>query len=60
MLPKIVEDDVNESEEDSSIQYGNRRGDDPREQPKEAEDASPNQAEAHLNEVKDDSPAPED
>lgn len=28
VLPKIVEDDVNESEEDSSIQYGNRRGTD--------------------------------
>lgn len=28
VLPKIVEDDVNESEEDSSIQYGNSRGTD--------------------------------
>ena len=26
VLPKIVEDDVNESEEDSSMQYGNKRG----------------------------------
>ena len=42
MLPKIVEDDVNESEEDSSIQYGNRRAEDGLEQPKDTEDPSPN------------------
>lgn len=57
VLPKIVEDDVNESEEDSSIQYGNRRGDEKFElPPKDAEDASPNPAEPKLNEVKDESP----
>ena len=47
---------MNESEEDSSIQYGNRRGDDGPEQRKDAEDASPNLGEQKLSEVKDDSP----
>lgn len=38
VLPKIVEDDVNESEEDSSIQYGNRRAADNKGAPKQGAD----------------------
>lgn len=56
VLPKIVEDDVNESEEDSSIQYGNRRGEEQNDQPKDVEDQSPTAVEAKLSDVKDESP----